>query len=459
MCTVNSMSTVVVNLWLIHYFYAIDSQSTIMTPEYGGPGGAEYSDAVNQGRINAINDWGYNCCNLAIKDWTSDSQTVSRGYGYVSTGNGSRYTQCTPFQLSSSDFIVGYQVFYKDKVVGLDLYTRNGHHHSCIGPNANPSQSNITLYNTSADDFYYLSGWIIRSANIIDKIQLQFTKATSAPTNDPTTDPTIDPTSIPTSYPIGIPSINPTNDPTYPTIDPTIDPTMSPTCPKCICDTINPTASPALIPTIEESNQVKEFNDNESNVTSIVDGSEQIEITGNSVTLSFTTFLVIISGIIFVSCLPSMLGCYWLRIGRLQWKTGASAETMMVEHVQKTIDVKDETKLAEMDMMKIGGSKIELIQPEGDVEKDKQQTNMTSNCDDNTKDASLAENCTTPSGFDIIAMSQGENERTDNQEEEDEYSVHRESDSNGSEPFYDLFAIKKETSFYGVPKEQDETQQ
>ena len=61
-------------------------------------------------------------------------------------------------------------------------------------------------------------------------------------------------------------------------------------------------------------------------------------------------------------------------------------------------------------------------------------------------------------GIDEDSNSKEEDQIYD-REEGDEASVYRESDSNGSEPFYDLFAIKKETNFYGLPNEQNDTQQ
>ena len=212
------MSAFLINIGL-HFLNVIDSQS-ILTQQYGSSGGGQLSQALDQGRINAIHEWGYGLQDLCIRNWTSDSQTIFDLYGDSAT-----YTQCTSFQLSSDDFIVGYQTYYTLDIVGLDLYTRDMH--SCIGPDiAAATTSPITLYNYSIDDFYYLSGWIIKSGSVIDNIQFQFTKATQSPTNNPTVDPTPGPSLNPSEDP----SISPSKSPsTEPTIDPIRDPTEIPT--------------------------------------------------------------------------------------------------------------------------------------------------------------------------------------------------------------------------------------
>lgn len=194
------------------------STQTLLSPTYGS-GSLPITEhiALNQGRIYSIQNWAVSPSKLGTRiqlgQWYADNQTIFTDYG-----TGTNHKQCEPFELSMSDYIIGYRIWVDDDIYGLEFHSRNGNLYSCIGDDSKPSFANSYYYAT--DDFWYLTGWKIESDAIIDQIQFQFTKAIIIPTPDPTPHPTDFPTSDPTLFP----SQSPTN---IPSIPPTLSPTVN----------------------------------------------------------------------------------------------------------------------------------------------------------------------------------------------------------------------------------------
>ena len=197
------------SLWLLYIIhiittYANDDTDTILTTTYGHFEGNQY-EALNQGRISTINEWGTDhVIGLQIINWKSDSQTEFAGYG-----RGTIDQSCLSFNLSqTNDYIIGYKIYVdeviyyideededeqvpvlRDVIRGLVFYTRNGETYECV-EDENVKNVYTNTYNDGYD-FYYLSGWKIYSQRTINSIQFQFTKLSASESSPPTLNPTI----------------------------------------------------------------------------------------------------------------------------------------------------------------------------------------------------------------------------------------------------------------------------
>eukprot|EP01083_Nonionella_stella_P053327 141097_1 len=193
------------------------TSESIATTAYGGIGG-EWHDLYNQGRIYAINDWGYRNDDewykgLRISDWYSDNQTENYVYGI-----GTLYTACADLVLSNHDFIVGYKMWIQateGRPCRLEFNTRNGHTFGCGNPIFNLSTTTAIheeSFNYGEYDFWYLSGWHIKSGFHVVQLGFQFTKATIAPTptNNPTNMPTTESLHVYLTLPFIAPSVEST---------------------------------------------------------------------------------------------------------------------------------------------------------------------------------------------------------------------------------------------------------
>lgn len=187
-------------------------------------------DALDQGRINAIIEWGIfkNTAGnkphyenaLVIKQWSSESQTIlNQEYGDTED-----IEYCDPFTLSPDDYIIGYTIwtdFRYGGVFGLEFETLYGSIYSCydeskiVDGNVAPWSELYECFDFE-ENFYFLTGWKIVSGLIIDSISFEFTKKTK--------------------------TLSPTPYPTFPSYNPTIDPTEEDVtlCAQYIGTTVNP---------------------------------------------------------------------------------------------------------------------------------------------------------------------------------------------------------------------------
>eukprot|EP01083_Nonionella_stella_P106791 308501_1 len=202
--------------------------SRLSTPIYGGDGGEFYS-VLNQGRVYAMLDWGLASNKyLQIRGWKSDWQMADTIYG-----TGTERSLCTPFSLSSDDYITGYHIWFDSHgISGVQFLTRNGLTLSCIGLDDSTTTSYSNNYLYGPFNFSYLTGWNVWSGSMIDQIQFQFADSllTASPTQIPSAH-SVPPSAIPT-----IPSRNPTNNPSH---TPSSRPTYNPSHP-----TGNPSTNP-----------------------------------------------------------------------------------------------------------------------------------------------------------------------------------------------------------------------
>eukprot|EP01083_Nonionella_stella_P167771 564719_1 len=189
-----------------------------ITEAYGADSGGEWHDLYDQGRIYAINDWGYRddestwMRGLKIRDWDAESQSEDFVYG-----TGATHGPCPVFNLSSDDFIVGYKMWIEPtelRPCRLQLYTRSGDMHGCSAPQFDLETASAIYeeqFDSGGDNFWYLTGWHIKSGANIDTLGFQFTKYIPAPTTPlPSNNPTRYPTNNPSSLPTEVITIRPT---------------------------------------------------------------------------------------------------------------------------------------------------------------------------------------------------------------------------------------------------------
>ena len=174
-------------------FNSIDAECPIMDDSffgsnYGGTGGNEYS-IIDQGRITGIDTWGLNdVWGLTIRNFTSDSQNLpsnaSERFGGWSWDYAT-FNPCTPFTLSDDDYIIGFKIYYDNRIYGLDFYTKSGFTYNCSDDNPSATYTAIEMYDEcSVGEFRYLSGFNTRAGDIIDAFQPQFTKPASCSISD-----------------------------------------------------------------------------------------------------------------------------------------------------------------------------------------------------------------------------------------------------------------------------------
>eukprot|EP01083_Nonionella_stella_P107771 312559_1 len=250
--------------------------STFFTPTYGYAHTYTPHHMLDQGRINAVYDWGIALGDMTngdykntlyIRDWNADRLNGSA----MIMGNGSSNVQpigCEPFILNDKDYIIGYQIYDSFNYVhGITFYTALGCAYQCfgeadtgIGSGQTITNSGIISYYYAMNDFWYLSGFKGVFGSIIHTLTLQFTKLpddanlttsdklmchiTSSPTSNPTIAPTSDPTSSPTGS-TDAPTLKPTSNPIASTDLPTANPTHAPT----LYPTDTPSSRPTFIPT------------------------------------------------------------------------------------------------------------------------------------------------------------------------------------------------------------------
>eukprot|EP01083_Nonionella_stella_P106790 308500_1 len=151
-----------------------------LTAKYGTSGG-DFHSVLDQGRVYAMLNWGLESSKyLQIRGWESDWQMADTIYG-----TGTERSLCTPFSLSSDDYITGYHIWFDSKgISGLQFVTRNGVTLSCIGISDSTTTSYSNNYDYGPFNFSYLTGWNVWSGEYIDQIQFQFTESllTASPT-------------------------------------------------------------------------------------------------------------------------------------------------------------------------------------------------------------------------------------------------------------------------------------
>eukprot|EP01083_Nonionella_stella_P305904 1068958_1 len=157
--------------------------STVLSTRYGGSGGTPTS-SLNQGRVSGISDWGTgafggSATNQAvyISAWFSDGETGNEQYGETHDW----IYPCTPFNLTSDDYIIGFRVHFQSPTSylrGLELYTLNGNQYECLAPDMTGYIYETVSYFVDPYDFYYLTGWKGNAGGIIDAIQFEFTEIT-----------------------------------------------------------------------------------------------------------------------------------------------------------------------------------------------------------------------------------------------------------------------------------------
>eukprot|EP01083_Nonionella_stella_P183775 664972_1 len=220
---------------------------------------------LNQGRINAIYDWGITLRSinntLYIRNWDADQQNIADG-AMSSMGGpaGSMYPiACDPFVLNDGDYIIGYNIYDSvDFVHGITFYTSLGCAYECIGEadtghrgGKNIVNRGIISYYYAVDEFWYLSGFSGFFGAVIDSLQLQFTQlpsGTNLSTSESDTfmcarDLTMSPTNLPSVHPTPSPTSHPTN---KPSVNPTLGPSNNPS--------VNPTNKPSPNPTLNITN-------------------------------------------------------------------------------------------------------------------------------------------------------------------------------------------------------------
>eukprot|EP01083_Nonionella_stella_P298301 1012671_1 len=133
---------------------------TQFTPMHGDPGGYSYF-ALNLGRVYAMLDWSLAGNKyLQIWQWKSDLQFINN----TIYGSGTGRSLCTPFTLSSDDYITGYHIWFDTTgVSGLKLFTHNDLTFSCIGINNSNTTSYSNTYDYGPFNFSYLTGWNVRA--------------------------------------------------------------------------------------------------------------------------------------------------------------------------------------------------------------------------------------------------------------------------------------------------------
>ncbi len=151
------------------------TQQWLCAKGFGGDGenNVNATPYINQGIITGIASWGL--WNGAIGNFSwyigyGDNQSTSSNYGYHSY----YHEPCKPFQLNTTDYIIGYRVIYRDLVYGLTFYTKMGNYYECSSNTINLSgitDTGIISYGAG----YYLSGFYLIADALIDQIGFQFT--------------------------------------------------------------------------------------------------------------------------------------------------------------------------------------------------------------------------------------------------------------------------------------------
>eukprot|EP01083_Nonionella_stella_P159142 518844_1 len=256
--------------------------TTRLTPIHGDPGGVSYS-VLNQGRVYAMLDWSLAGNKyLQIWKWKSDLQLINN----TIYGHGTDRSLCTPFTLSSDDYITGYHIWFDiTGVSGLKLFTHNDLTFSCIGNNNSNTTSYSNTYDYGPYNFSYLTGWNVWAGSLIDRIQFQFTDSlfTAVPTQQesvspseiPTKVPSQNPTNLPTfntNNPTKTPSYNPTMTPTYKTYHPSITPSHVPSLNPTYDPTTNPSTNPMynITPSNIMETEITEWNDGSTSTREII---------------------------------------------------------------------------------------------------------------------------------------------------------------------------------------------
>ena len=125
-------------------------------------------------QITGIIEWGRvsGTGNLGIHGFRVDHDSISTVTHGYNLGDNSIDNHCTPFSISTNDFISGYTVGYDAFITYLAFHTNNGQTYSC---NAATSSTAIDSWNSNdcvstTGHNYYLSGWNYTSGNHIISI-------------------------------------------------------------------------------------------------------------------------------------------------------------------------------------------------------------------------------------------------------------------------------------------------
>ena len=123
-----------------------------ITIPYGGSGGSpKYGNTIN--KIVGITSWRIKKSSpktLEYLQWISSNGDVSNIDYHLDI---SHSNPCHPFNLSTDEYINGYEVLSSSVVQGLVLYTNSNHTYNCTTSNE-PSDSGKIIYKN-----YYLSGF------------------------------------------------------------------------------------------------------------------------------------------------------------------------------------------------------------------------------------------------------------------------------------------------------------
>eukprot|EP01084_Bolivina_argentea_P123166 218283_1 len=142
-------------------------QQTYVTPLYGGFSGSQH-EVINHDQINGVKSWSVQ---NAITNVMFDgiNQTFGNGSG----------SECSAFTLEDDDYINGYRVIYEEYVYGLFFHTMKGNSYGCVD-----NKSLLHKYNDTSDIYYnntYLSGFYVKSSDVISSISFQFTSFIDCP--------------------------------------------------------------------------------------------------------------------------------------------------------------------------------------------------------------------------------------------------------------------------------------
>ena len=144
--------------------------TSFQTSMYGPTSGQRY-DIFDQGRITGIQDWGSNfdgpLQGILVHTWSSDHQTLADNPD--KWGNDSIEVSCTPFTITSTQYIDGFRIITNnDRVQYLGFHISDGSTYSCAYSTTGTDTGWIILDNVQ------LIGFKIQIGNHLDAIGFQF---------------------------------------------------------------------------------------------------------------------------------------------------------------------------------------------------------------------------------------------------------------------------------------------
>ena len=264
------------------------------------------------------------------------------------------------------------------------------------------------------------------------------------PTNNPTTPPTTNPTSVsstksPSAGPINAPSDSPTRFPAN-------DPTFNVTLPHFI-QSKSPTTDPSFNTTFNHPTTAPSPNET-SNFSPVTDETN-LDLTIIAITIGSIVGIFTIGYIVYVMI-------------RSKAKQKAMSNKDVIISISSVVPPKSPNVDKSVHQIQPGSNKPSVIEPGQDVLDVDNMDNITNDLnfaaadevihgDDTLKDVTVE--MMRHAQQRNVDVDLSKDEILNEQEEGEENSVHRESDSNGSDAYYDTFALEKETSFRGLPSD------